>query len=88
MASLELCIEHWDRPCVQLDVHDTYSQMLDAYEPVLIWSGRLPEGIRSETLTLTLRMAEPLDDSASKPKLMTLDSVVCTGLSEPFAQRP
>lgn len=88
MAPLELCIGHWDRPCVQLDVQDTYSQVIDEHEPVLIWSGRLPDGMGRETLTLTLRVAESLNSVTSEPRLMTLDSVVCTGLSRPFAQQP
>lgn len=88
MAPLELCIDHWDRPCVQLDVQDTYSLVINEHEPVLIWSGRLPDGMGRETLTLTLRVAESLNSVTSEPRLMTLDSVVCTGLSRPFAQQP
>lgn len=84
MASLELCIDHWDRPCVQLDVQDTYSRVIDELDPVIVWSGRLPDVAPHKTLTMTLRMIEFSD----QPKLMTLHSIVCSGLYEPLPSIP
>lgn len=87
MASQELCIDYWDRPCIQLDVQDTYSKAINEHEPVLIWSGTFPNMPPHKMVTLTLRMTEPYQPVPGRPKYMTLDSVVCSGPFDSLEQR-